>query len=153
MNELELKTLDLQPAKIEFNKDAIINDLNDTLKHYKGLVFTEDTAKDARKVMADLRKGKKSADEFRKNIKKKASEPIKEFENEMKEIDKLFDDIINPINEQHKEFEAHRKEKKRVKVQEIIANVLNEIELEQKYADRLEILDEYLNKSFSINQL
>ncbi len=153
MNELELKTIKLEPAKIEFNKDSILDELNETLKKYENLVFTEDNTTEIRKVLADLRKGKTAADEFRKSKKKEAIAPVTAFEKEVKEIVQKFDGVINPINEQLQAFETERKEKKRVKVEEIIANSVNEFNLEQKYADQLTVLDEYLAKSVTNNRI
>lgn len=153
MNELELKTIKLEPAKIEFNKDSILDELNETLKKYENLVFTEDNTTEIRKVLADLRKGKTAADEFRKSKKKEAIAPVTAFEKEVKEVVQKFDNVINPINEQLQEFETERKEKKRVKVEEIIANSVNEFNLEQKYADQLTVLDEYLAKSVTNNRI
>ncbi len=153
MNELELKTIKLEPAKIEFNKDSILDELNETLKKYENLVFTEDNTTEIRKVLADLRKGKTAADEFRKSKKKEAIAPVTAFEKEVKEIVQKFDGVINPINEQLQAFETERKEKKRVKVEEIIAKYVNEFNLEQKYADQLTVLDEYLAKSVTNNRI
>lgn len=153
MNELELKTIKLEPAKIEFNKDSILDELNETLQKYENLVFTEDNTTEIRKVLADLRKGKTAADEFRKSKKKEAIAPVTAFEKEVKEIVQKFDDVIDPINEQLQTFETERKEKKRVKVEEIIANSVNEFNLEQKYADQLTVLDEYLAKSVTNNRI
>ncbi len=153
MEDLQLKTIDLVPAKIEFNKEAIEKELTETLKKYENLVFTEENTKDIRKVLAELRKGKTAADEFRKEKKKEASAPITAFEKEMKSIVKMFDDVINPINEQLQEFERKRKEEKEANVKEIIKEAVEKLELEEKFANQLDVDEQYLNKSFSLNQV
>lgn len=153
MEELQLKTIDLVPAKIEFNKEAIEKELTETLKKYENLVFTEENTKDIRKVLAELRKGRTAADEFRKDKKKEASAPITAFEKEMKSIVKMFDDLINPINEQLQEFERKRKEEKEANVKEIIKEAVEKLELEEKFANQLDVDEQYLNKSFSLSQV
>src|SRR5699024_3952302 len=153
MNELQLETIKLVPAKIEFNKDAIEKELTETLKKYENLVFTEENTKDIKKVLAELRKGKTAADEFRKEKKKEASAPISAFEKEMKSIVKMFDDVINPINEQLQEFERKRKEEKEANVKEIIKEAIEKFELEEKFANQLDVDEQYLNKSFSLSQV
>src|SRR5690625_4246315 len=95
MNELQLETIKLIPATIEFNKESIIDELNETLKKYENLVFTEENTAEIRKVLAELRKGKTAADKFRLAKKKEALEPVTEFENDVKETVKcLVDEII-----------------------------------------------------------
>src|SRR5699024_5188233 len=153
MNELQLETIKLVPAKIEFNKEAIEKELTETLKKYENLVFTEENTKDIRIVLAELRKGKTAADEFRKENKKEASAPITAFEKEMKSIVKMFDDVIDPINEQLQEFERKRKEEKEANVKEIIKEAAEKFELEEKFANQLDVDEQYLNKSFSLSQV
>src|SRR5690625_1296216 len=152
MTELEIKTLELEPAKIEFNKQQIEDELKETLKKYEGLVFTEDNTAEIRKVLAELRKGKTASDNFRKEKNKEVSAPITEFENEVKSIVKMFDDVINPINEQLKEFEEKRKQEKLEEIETIITETIKKFGLESKFANQLDVDEQYLNKSFSINQ-
>ncbi len=153
MNELQLETIKLVPATIEFNKQSIIDELNETLKKYKNLVFTEENTAEIRKVLAELRKGKTAADKFRLANKKEAIAPVTEFENDVKAIIKLFDDVINPINDQLKEFEEKRREEKKAEIETIISETVESIELESKFASQLDVMDEYLAKSFSMNQI
>ena len=153
MEDLQLKTIDLVPAKIEFNKEAIEKELTETLKKYENLVFTEENTTDIRKVLAELRKGKTAADEFRKDKKKEASAPITAFEKEMKSIVKMFDDVINPINEQLQEFEEKRKREKRAEIEAIISEIAEDTGLEEKFASRLDIDEQYLTKSMNLRQV
>lgn len=153
MNDLHLKTINLVPATIEFNKQAILDELNETLKKYDSLVFTEDNTSDIRKVLAELRKGKTAADEFRKSKKKEAVAPITAFEKDVKEIVKLFDDVIDPINEQLKEYEENRKAEKYAEIETIISETVEKTGLEIKFANQLTVDDQYLNKSTTLNQV
>src|SRR5699024_12134069 len=88
-----------------------------------------------------------------KEKKKEASAPISVFEKEMKSIVKMFDDVIDPINEQLQEFERKRKEEKEANVKEIIKEAAEKFELEEKFANQLDVDEQYLNKSFSLSQV
>ena len=80
MNKLQLKVLENRPAEVHFNFDEISNYLDSTLEKYTGITITEETIKDGKKIIADLRKGKKSLDEFKKKTKKELTAPVKAFE-------------------------------------------------------------------------
>ncbi len=148
MNKLQLKVLENKPAEVHFNFDEISNYLDSTLNKYQGIVVTEETIKDGKKVIADLRKGKKSLDEFRKKTKKELTKSVTEFENQCKELSKKFDEVIDPINEQAEQFEIKRKEEKKVEVQKVI-----KIVCELKHVGDLPLDDKYLNKSMSLKAI
>ncbi|AWB31553.1 DUF1351 domain-containing protein [Clostridium botulinum] len=148
MNKLQIQVLENKPAEVHFNFDEISNYLDSTLNKYQGIVVTEDTVKDGKKIIAELRKGQKSLDEFRKKIKKEVSEPIKAFENQCKELGKKFDEVIDPIVKQAEEFEEKRKEEKKVEVQKIIDEVC-----ELKGLKSLPMEESHLNKSTSLKSI
>ncbi|KHO39100.1 hypothetical protein OR62_07880 [Clostridium tetani] len=148
MNKLQLKVLENKPAEVHFNFDEISNYLDSTLNKYQGIVVTEDTVKDGKKVIADLRKGKKALDEFRKKTKKELTAPVKAFEEQCKELGKKFDAAINPIVEQAEQFEEKRKEEKKIEIQKVIKEVC-----ELKGIESLPLEDSYLNKSANLKAI
>lgn len=148
MNKLQLKVLENKPAEVHFNFDEISNYLDSTLNKYQGIVVTEETIKDGKKVMADLRKGQKSLDEFRKKTKKELTAPVKAFEEQCKELIKKFNEVIDPIVKQAEEFEEKRREEKKVEVQKIIDEVCK-----LKGVNNLPLEDSYLNKSISLKSI
>lgn len=148
MNKLRLKVLENKPAEVHFNFEEISKHLDEVLKQYEGILVTEETIKDGKKVIADLRKGKKSLDEFRKKTKKELTKPVIEFENKCKELSKKFDEVINPINEQAEQFEIKRREKKLEEVKKIIGEVC-----ELKGLESLPMEESYLNKSTSLKSI
>ncbi|HIG0357133.1 DUF1351 domain-containing protein [Clostridium sporogenes] len=148
MNKLQLKVLENKPAEVHFNFDEISNYLDSTLNKYQGIIVTEETIKDGKKVIADLRKGKKSLDEFRKKTKKELTKSVTEFENQCKELSKKFDEVIDPINEQAEQFEIKRKEEKKMEVEKVIKEVCK-----LKDVDNLPLEDSYLNKSTSLKSI
>ncbi|APC85474.1 DUF1351 domain-containing protein [Clostridium botulinum] len=148
MNKLQIQVLNTTPAQINFNYDEISKQLDEVLKKYTGITITEDTIKDGKKVIADLRKGKKSLDEFRKKTKKELTKSVTEFENQCKELNRKFDEVINPINEQAEQFEIKRKEEKKMEVEKVIKEVCK-----LKDVDNLPLEDSYLNKSTSLKSI
>lgn len=147
MNELAVKTIEFQPAKVEFNYKELETVLDESLKKYSGLTFTEDDATECRKTIAELRKGKRALDQYRLQTKKQLTESVTVFENQCKELNAKFDEVINPLVEQNEAFEVKRKEEKRVKVQAILDKISTEFELDEKRAAELVIEDSYLTKS------
>src|SRR5699024_12828084 len=121
MQEITPKTITKKPAEIEFNHTELLEDLERNLKKYDGLTFTESETPEIRKTLAELRKGAKAVDRYRIATKKELSEPITEFEKRRKAILKKFDERIGSLDEQAKDHENQRKQRRIVKVQEVIA--------------------------------
>ena len=153
MQEIEVKTITKKPAEIEFNHEELLEDLEQNLKKYDGLTFTESETPEIRKTLAELRKGAKAVDRYRIDTKKELNKPITEFESKCKDIVKRFDNRIHSLDEQLKDYEKQWREKRIVKVQEIIANVLNESNLNEKYAAKLVVDDDHLKKNITNNRL
>lgn len=143
----KIEQIKLIPAVVETNIELVSKSLDVILENYKGLILTEETAKDCKDTIAELNKGKKSLDTFRKNVKAELSKDITRFESEVKELSKKFDNVIDPLKEQYDNFETKRKEEKSERIQIFINEKIKEFELSEKYAIELTILDEYLNKT------
>jgi len=152
MNELQI-TKKISPAKVEFNYKEIEEQLNQVLAKYKGLVFTEETVKDCKQVIADLRKGQKSLDDFRKETKKLLTASVTEFENDCKILYKKFDEVIDPLKEQSNHFETLRKEEKKKAVEQLIGKVIETYKLNEKYGSKLVVEDGFLIASISITKV
>lgn len=153
MNELQVKTIELEPAKVVFNHEEIKKELDKNLKKYSGLTFTEDDAMECKSTISELRKGKKAVDEYRKKTKKQLTEPVSKFEDECKEINGQIDDVIDPLVVQYNSFEEKRKGEKLTEVHEIIAQLIEEYDLYEKHAVELVVTDNYLTKSKKIKSI
>nr|WP_272932737.1 DUF1351 domain-containing protein [Virgibacillus halodenitrificans] len=152
MNDLQVKTIEFEPAKVEFNYKELEAVLEENLKRYEGLTFTEDDASECKKTIAELRKGKKAVDQYRLKTKKQLTAPVTAFENQCKELNKKFDEVINPLVEQQEAFENKRKEEKRKEIQGIIDHFVD-AGLDEKIASELVIEDSYLAKSKSLKSI
>lgn len=151
--ELQVKTVTLTPAVVEFNFAELSSALDENLKKYDGLTFTEKDAAACKKTITELNKGKKALDSYRKETKKKLTASVTAFENQCKELNQKFDDVINPLKDQHDQFEINRKEEKRQKVNDIISKLINKEDLNDKYMSQLIVKDEYLTKSKTLKSI
>lgn len=152
MNELQVKTINLEPAKVEFNHDEIAKELDSNLAKYENLTFTEENTSEIRKVLAELRKGKRAVDRYRIDTKKELINPVTEFEDKCKELTAKFDGVINPLNEQLQDYVQRQRKEKRNKLLEVRKELIEKHELNQEYHDQVEILDVFLNASTSMRE-
>jgi len=122
------------------------------------MVVTEETLKGAKKVMAELNKQKKLIADFRKSTVKKLNPDIKQFDSEGKELEKMIDEARTIVADQVETFIIRQREEKKELVKCAINSVLDGnklegIELKEKYAVRIELKDQYLNSSMTINKV
>ena len=141
------------PAVVSFNYAEIDAQLDVTLKKYSGLVFTEKTLKECKKTLSELKKGKKSLNDFRIKTKKLLTEDITKFEDQCKLLSNKFDTVINPISVQADEFEITRKTNKEAEIKQIIDTLTDERFLEYKYYSQLVVNDQMLNKGTTIKSI
>lgn len=111
---------------IGFNFEEIKEKLNSELEIYKNMIFTEDSKTEAKKTIASLRKLKKSVNDKKLEVKKSFMIPYTNFEDQVKELDKLIDEPINFINNQVEEFERRRVEEKKSLISEIYTEIMAE---------------------------
>ena len=114
--------------EINDNFDEVKNNLQAQLSTYKGIAFTEDTKKDAKETVANLRKDKKALQDKVKAVKSEYMKPFEEFNSKAMELIGLYDEPINYINEQVTAFEEKRKEEKREQIQDLYYEIIPEVE-------------------------
>ena len=145
--------MDIQVNKqlpvITINFEEVKANLIANTEKYKGIVVTEESLKECKATQKDLAGLRNKLDGYRKEVKKEMEKPIKEFEGQCKELIGLIEEVEKPIKLGISEFDNKKKEEKRIKAEEIIANTIITLGLEKKYADQLTVLDKYLNLSAS----
>jgi vacuolar-type H+-ATPase subunit I/STV1 len=144
--ELAIRVFETTPAVVSFNYQEISDHLDSVLEKYRGLIFTESAVAECKKTIAELRKGQKSLDEFRKTTKKQLTESVTFFETQCKTLYSKFDEVIRPLTQQQEQFELDRRENKRAEVQSIIDALVVEYKLSETYSSQLCILDKSYNK-------
>jgi len=140
-------------AVVSFNYAEIDAHLDEVLKKYGGLLFTEETVAECKKTIAELKKGKKSLNDFKIKTKKLLTEDITKFEDQCKKLSDKFDTVIDPIGVQADAFEVTRKEDKKLAIQTIIDTLTDERFLEYKYYSQLVITEQMLNKGPKIKDI
>lgn len=93
--------------------------LQSRLDEYRGVLFTEDTKKDAKKVVAELRKEKKELSDRVKEVKKEYMVPFDEFYKKVCILIEMYDEPINFIGEQIDDYEKKRIEEKKVFIRQL----------------------------------
>lgn len=101
-------TITQQPALIQCDFETAKAYLEERLKEYQGVIFTEDTKADAKKTVAELRKEKKAFEDRVKEAKKEYMEPFDIFLGQAQELIEMYERPITFINTQVADFERKR---------------------------------------------
>lgn len=144
------KTIDISIEEeslpvIRFNFDDLKTELGEMLSKYNGLVVTEQSLSGCKAMQKELASLRIKIDTYRKDKKKSLSAPIVFFEEQCKELIALVEKAETPIKDGIKVFDDKKKDGKRNKAVSIIAGVVSQMELNEKYAARLDVLDRYCN--------
>ena len=76
MNALEVRVLEVKPAVVNFNYQEMSEYAKKLAEEYKGLVFDEETVKEGKKTVAELKKIQKSVNDFKVKTKKELTESL-----------------------------------------------------------------------------
>lgn len=154
----EVPTLEFTVKKevlpvIQINFEELKGHLNSLLQDYKGLVVTENNLSTCKAKQKELASTRIKIDNYRKEKKKELSKPITFFEAQCKDLISLIEQAENPIKEGIKVFDDQKRDSKRLHAIELSKEVAEEYGLNEKYADRLEILDKYCNLTAKTNEV
>lgn len=120
---------------IESNLDAVKASIESYIKDYENYAVSEDTVKDSKQLVSDLRKQQKALDAERKQIKKDWNAPFTEWEKRAKDVIALYDKPILLINDQLLKFEEDRKSKKRADIRVAYMEVVAAIDMNNELED------------------
>ncbi len=109
--------------EIQWNNEELKAEIAEKMRDYTGLVFTEDTIKDAKKDRAVLNKLRTAFEDERKRIKRQCMAPYEQFETQVKELIALIDEPIRLIDAQIKEVEEQKKAQKRKDIEELFGSI------------------------------
>lgn len=111
----DLSIVDVIPSKVEGNAEQFKLAVKSYLKRYDGIVVTADNYKELSDTVSKLKKEMNDVNEKKKKVKKKAMEGYTLFENEMKEVLKMFESSIKALSDDIKQFtDKEVEENKRV---------------------------------------
>lgn len=146
MEELQIQISNTL-GEITTNFEEIETNLKVIAADYKGIIVTEDTLKQCKKDVSDLRKIIKDIEDRRKAIKKQWNVPYQKFEEKCKQLETVIEEPIEEINKQVAVFEQKRIDEKK----EHLASLYSEnIEGYSEYIPFEETLgDKWQNVSFA----
>lgn len=101
--------IDNVPAKVSVNFAELKEALTQHLEKYQGVVITAETVQEGKKLIEQVNATRKELETRRKSEVAKASEPVKLFDAQMKELTKLCDAVLNEYRVQVSQFEEQRK--------------------------------------------
>ena len=104
---------------IQWNYEAVKQWVKDGLSNYKGIVYTADTATQAKKDRANLNKLVDAIDTKRKEMKAHYLHPYEEFEAQAKELVSMVKTVVAEIDAQVKAFENLKKEEKQAEIKRL----------------------------------
>ena len=153
MNELAETTISVEMETPEIkitNKEKLDALVDAVVKKYSGIIVTEDTSKECKKTLTELRKLSKELNAKRLEKQRQYETPVKEFKAQIDAYINQINDVISDIKQGTDEFEEKRKAEK----QEAIQNLINE--MAGNYGvdpETIEIDKKWLNKSTTIKKI
>lgn len=153
MNELAETTISVEMETPEIkitNKEKLDALVEAVVKKYSGIVVTEDTLKECKKTLTELRKLSKELNAKRLEKQRQYETPVKEFKAQIDAYINQINDVISDIKQGTDEFEEKRKAEK----QEAIQNLINE--MAGNYGvdpETIEIDKKWLNKSTTMKKV
>lgn len=126
MNELAETTISVEMETPEIkitNKEKLDALVDAVVKKYSGIVVTEDTLKECKKTLTELRKLSKELNAKRLEKQRQYETPVKEFKAHIDAYINQINDVISDIKQGTDEFEEKRKAEK----QDVIQNLINEM--------------------------
>lgn len=143
MQELQVKITQAQVEIID--REKFEQNINEVVTKYQNYTVTAATIKDDKQVLANLRKLDKQVSDERIRNKKLLSEPADEFDKYIKQAIQPLKDIIDKIDVDVKEFEAHQKTVRLDTVKAYISNKSAEYMIDPRVFD--EKATEYIKAS------
>lgn len=113
---------------IQFNYDDLRKELAEKLAKYEGLVYGENSIKEAKTDRASLNKFKKALEDRRIELKKVYLEPYTRFEAQVKDLVAMVDKPLLAIDEQVKNYEQVLKEEKLEGIKTFFADRVGDLE-------------------------
>ncbi len=141
----EIKILNEVMPVIKINFEEVKTALEESLTKYENIVVTEETLSGCKVTQKELAGLRRKVDTYRKDKKKELSEPITAFENQCRELITLIEKVEQPIKDGIKVFDDEKREEKRKIAEKLITEVIESVELNEKYGARLDVSERYCN--------
>lgn len=116
-----LTKIDSVPAVLRLNYDEVKTAISAYLEKYRNVIITEDGVKAGKELIAEINVTRKELDKRRKEAIESASEPIKLFDAQMRELIAMHDELKEAIRSQTDKFDEEQK----IKAAQLIEQALN----------------------------
>ena len=153
MNELAETTISVEMETPEIkitNKEKLDALVDAVVKKYSGIVVTEDTLKECKKTLTELRKLSKELNAKRLEKQRQYETPVKEFKAQIDAYINQINDVISGIKQGTDEFEEKRKAEKQEAIQNLIAEMAGNYGVDP---ETIEIDKKWLNKSTTMKKI
>lgn len=140
---MDLTLVQAEPVVMDF--ESMKTRLTAMLENYTDIQVTAETlksCKDKQKEIAGLRN---QLDDFRKEVKKRYTEPLQMFEDQVKIMIGMVKEVEEPLKAGIQEFDDLRRADKRELAETIIDELIGEYELNEKFASQVELKKKYMN--------
>lgn len=152
-NELVETTISVEMETPEIkiiNKEKLDALVDAVVKKYSGIVVTEDTLKECKKTLTELRKLSKELNAKRLEKQREYEKPVKEFKAQIDAYINQINDVISDIKQGTDEFEEKRKAEKQEAIQNLIAEMAGNYGVDP---ETIEIDKKWLNKSTTMKKV
>ena len=139
-----LSVVKVIPAQIEgCNVKHFKEAVKSYLKRYDGIVVTADNYKELSDVVSKLKKEKDNVNESKKAVKKEAMKVYTDFENDMKEVLKMFESSIKVLSDDIKQFTDKEVEENKKVVETLCKKAIHD------YVERNDFNEYFANNFFN----
>ena len=152
-NELVETTISVEMETPEIkitNKEKLDALVDAVVKKYSGIIVTEDTLKECKQTLTELRKLSKELNAKRLEKQRQYETPVKEFKAQIDAYIKQINDVISDIKHGTDEFEEKRKAEKQVAIQNLINEMAGNYDVDP---EAIEIDKKWLNKSTTMKKI
>ena len=142
------------PEAISFNAEELKASILEIANYQASLVYTPETLKDAKKVVANNRAFDKTVNDERIRIKKEYMKPYEKFEAEVKAMLEPLKKATANIDDQIKDFEAQQKLEKKEKIFALFNEIKHEAPENARFIAFSQIFKEsWCNASVSMKSI
>ena len=145
---MELIKLEVKPMNcllIQDNYEEVKKQVEEIANKYKGLQFNDVEIKEAKKIVAELNKIQKEANDLKISVKKEVSKPITEFEDKVKSLIAIIEEPKEAIKLQVDDYIERSKTLKKTR----IINTFNELKKDLPINFDLIFNEKWLNETTS----
>jgi hypothetical protein len=135
----------VQAEPVVMDYETMKERLTATLRQYDDIEVTAETLKSCKDTQKEIAGLRRQLDDFRKAVKKRYQEPLQIFEDQIKSMIAMVDEVENPLKEGIKEFDNLRRAEKKEQAEKIIAELIAEYELNDKFARQIDFKKSYTN--------